>query len=372
MAQSLFKACKQVIRDGISGTKDVGGHDVFIEYYTQEDIDENVRKIKYGEASKCTFGDTDESKVVLVASPVLTIPSGFTLTPVSPKKSLVIICNTLINDGTISMTAKAPNVLPHDWYLVGKVDGYDENVVIPAYANNGVIPSYVSENGTRGISGSKCPGSNGISRQCGSGGCGSFGRSIATGATHSGYLYPSGSGYSFGGGAGSPALYGDTSAINQPKQPKNPTYPMRGESYDNYLGGVGNPSGSASQQNFGCGGRIIIFCSEFNNNGSIKTNGISSITNSNATAGGSGGGAVDLFYETAVIGSIVANGGSGVRGNFSGLTSGSGGNGSITYSDGDQAPLWIMPDIFKPREKYMSKGNMIYFLGELVKRINND
>ena len=383
MAQSLFRACKNVIRNGAGSVQNVGGYDVGIEYYTQEDIDENVRKIKFGEASKCTFGDSDESKVVLVASPEITIPAGFTLTPVSPKKSLVIICNTLINNGIISMTAKAPYTLPHDWNIVGQMDGYDENVVIPAYANNEV-------KNINPITGTK-HGNNGISRQCGSGGGGNWG--YFTGTTpRSINLGNSGSGYSFGGGSGTGGVSGGFNLANYDFSSTcgvSATYPMRGgdaatNAYWPNFGGVGNPAGTNStgksatltSQATGCGGRIIVFCNELSGSGNIQSNGSNSRAYSTSgdavgLGGASGGGAIDLFYTTytntlafSVIGGAGASGKS--------RKSGNGGNGCITYSDGDQAPLWVMPDVFKPRRKKFTKDNWTYLFGEYVDRLNQE
>lgn len=414
MAQSLFRACKNVIRNGAGSVQNVGGYDVGIEYYTQEDIDENVRKIKFGEVNKCTFGDSDESKVVLVASPEITIPTGFTLTPVSPKKSLVIMCNTLVNNGTISMTGKAPNVLPHEWFIAGQLDGYADNVTIPAYAHNEFIDNSLHSANVTGkyngsgqfsaLTGHK--GNNGVARNCGSGGTGAIG--IGLGEIHA-YYATSGSGYAFGGGAGSGGLT-KRAGINETLAQRdarsvNQTYPMRGSNgvsyndpqYDGAGSGVGNPHGvdfyggywnysygngwSANNvaQSTGCGGRIIIFCKSIINSGNIQAKGIS--TNSNmritghngANGGASGGGALDLFYESlSGEGIFTCDGGQGGSMGNPQILSGAGGNGCITYSDGDMAPLWVMPDIFKPRRKKFTKDNWTYLFGEYVDRLNQE
>ena len=44
------------------------------------------------------------------------------------------------------MTAKGPNILPHDWYLIGQADGYEEDIIIPAYANNQTVKHTGSTN----------------------------------------------------------------------------------------------------------------------------------------------------------------------------------------------------------------------------------
>lgn len=100
----------------------------------------------------------------------------------------------------------------------------------------------------------------------------------------------------------------------------DPVYPMKGANGFAYgwfsaSGGVGNPSGAysssgsyvqyeglngaAQPQNVGVGGRIIIFCNNFVNNGTIQANGVSAYSSPmyfSASGGASGGGAIDIFY----------------------------------------------------------------------------
>ena len=385
MAQSLFKACKEIYRSGTSGTENVGGYDIGFELYKQSDIDANVAAIDRGEASGCTFGDSDQSKVVLVMDNTITIPSGFNLTPVSPKKSLIICCNTFINNGTVSMYAKGPNVEPHDWFILGKSDNYGENndIIIPAYANNAVPATSRSRSNKGGVAG--IDGVNGTDRNCGSGGTGAqFGLFSLSGKTGA-----SGSGYAFGGGAGSGGIgYKDNSGngINV-----DTTYPMRGSKathfscYDSvFSGGVGNPSGAPNYTNVtkytaptdvGVGGRIIIYCVSFENNGTISANGVSNTWTCNKSTanigngGASGAGAIDIFYTddtTLVEGTVTATGGSQISYSTSSVFTkgGIGGNGSITLLQ------WDIQKVVRPEKKYMSRANMIYFLQELVNKIN--
>ena len=370
--QSLFSACKHIIRLGTSGIEEVGGVDIGIEYYTQADIDANVEAIDRGTASGCTFGDNDESKVVLVAEDTLTIPVGYNLIPVYPKKSLVIMCNTLVNNGTISMTGKGPNVLPHDWYLLSKYDKYgaDDNIIVSAYAYNSVTS-------TNAV----CNGAAGTNRNCGSGSSGYLTTSRGT------FYFKTGSGYAFGGGAG-------TGGVNDGAGSWNPsatlyvdeTYPMRGSrgygyrnnnDHNNFgYGGVGNPAGDnydswgkivTPAQRTGVGGRLVIFCSEFINNGIISVNGISPNNNTasgwspSSSGGASGAGAIDLFYYTLTTeGTLNAIGGSSVGG------SGKGGDGSITLLN------WDIEKVIREEEKVFTKENMVYLLTELTKRLKQD
>jgi len=365
--QSLFSACKRVFRDGISGTYTVGNNDIFLELYSQQDIDQNNE-----------IGNSSEENIVVVAGDTITIPEGYTLTPVKPKKSLVIICNTFVNNGTVSMYQKAPNVLPHDLFIIEKNDANSSvDIVIPAYANNSV--GNTTGNGYSGLDGN-----NGINRQCGSGGTGATVYGSPSGNT----LPLSGSGYAFGGGAGTGAMACYTeyhpSYINV-----DSTYPMRASTFEDTgyyrdmtggahcscAGGIGNPNGKPSNRNpieyasFGCGGRVIIFCCNFINNGIITVNGSESAltTTYDAVPGGaSGAGAIDVFYTSLnTEGTLSATGGIGSSikfGSFQGKA-GSGGNGSITLTP------WVKSSVLKPIAKYMSKENMVYFLTNYIQRL---
>ena len=361
---SLFSACKSVVRNNSGGTFNIGGYDIDLELYRQSDIDTDVQ---YGDVA---FGDDDESKIVVVADDTITIPEGYTLTPDSPKKSLVIMCNNLVNNGTISMYQKAPNVLPHDYYILeSSIAGTNKDIIIPAYADNAAPRDY---NQGSGIGAN---GNNGTDRNCGSGGQGSL----------SGYDYrytewigASGSGYAFGGGAGSGgASVAFQNNVGSPDV--DTTYPMRGgtgvtyTSADKVQGGVGNPIGLNSDNtrtnNFGCGGRIIIFCINFTNNGNITVNGTNAKKQSDiywiARAGGaSGAGAVDLFYTTLnKQGTITANGGATYTVTDYNQHPGAGGNGSITLTQ------WTQSKVVKEAVKYFSRSNVDYLLTQMAERI---
>ena len=350
---SLFSACKSVVRNNSGGTFNIGGYDIDIEYYGQQDIDDDFR---FGNVA---FGDQDESKILLVAGSTITIPEGYTLTPDSPKKSLVIFCNNLVNNGTISMYQKAPNVLPHDYFILeNEIAGTAKDIIVSAYADNAV---------THGSG--KTNGANGTNRNCGSGGTGS--------PSYVDKPVISGSGYAFGGGAGSGGFNGayntEVSIVSV-----DSTYPMHGGKGQtvsgSYSGGVGNPSGinqgGNKSQAFGCGGRIIVFCCNFNNNGLLKVDGTSVIDVGTGTqensysgisfGGASGAGAIDLFYTNKITeGTLSAIGGKGLS------QSGDGGNGSITLSQ------WSQTKLFKTEVKYFSQANVAYLLTQLSDRIKD-
>ena len=383
---SLFSACKSAVRNKAGGTYNIGGYDIDLEYYSQSDIDADVA---YGDI---TFGDSDESKILLVADSTITIPSGYTLTPDSPKKSLVIFCNNLINNGTISMYQKAPNVLPHNYFIIeGKYFGSERDVTIPAYADNGIPRTNLQNNdSSKNIARTGINGNNGTSRQCGSGGTGCAG--LIGNNWQAKYIGATGSGYAFGGGAGSGGMYwGEISTSTPSSSPDvDSTYPMRGgnASINNYSGaisggGVGNPVGTSYEsngsvtskytQNFGCGGRIIIFCVSFINNGIITVNGTDSKSFNfgkiyESFGGASGAGAVDMFYTSLTKeGTITAVGGNNfvVNHDTYNHSPGKGGNGSITLTP------WTMDKLFKGEIKYFSNANVNYLLTELAERIRD-
>ena len=364
---SLFQACKAAVRNKEGGTFNIGGYDINIEMYSQQDIQDDIQ---YGDVA---FGDNDESKIVLVTGDTITIPAGYTLTPDKPKKSLVIFCNELVNNGTISMYQKAPNTLPHDYYIIqGSVIGSNRNVIIPAYANN-QVPRSQAQTGTIG--------NNGTNRQCGSGGCG--GSDYAS--SNPGTVGASGSGYAFGGGAGSGGSFLYYEGNQSPDVDE--IYPMHGGAGGGYntwgtnVGGVGNPAGlnngtiSTNLNNFGCGGRIIIFCSNFENNGTITVNGTSTKMavdvsgTSNSYGGASGGGAVDLFYHTLVAeGTITANGGGtfSYAARYGNASPGKGGDGSITLTQ------WNLDKVIKEERKMFTKDNWIYLFNNYSQRLRED
>ena len=354
--QSLYSICNKIALSNISGIGNIGGYETYIELHTQDDIDNNWTDIQEGNydsdnnlITKCTFGaDLDESHIVLIASDNIEIPSGYTLTPINPKKSLVFLCSKFINNGTISMTAKGPNILPHDYYLIGQGDGYEEDVIVPAYANN-EVPRRTAYGWDLNYG---YNGNNGVNRNCGSGGHGSKYTYPGTETTTVG---ASGSGYAFGGGAGSGAVtYSDVG------DDVDPIYPMHGGDggHTGMYGtqsGVGNPLGkmynngslTTFPQNSGVGGRIIIFCSKFENNGTISVDGVSAVYNNMPSGGASGGGAIDVFYTDLISeGTMTATGGTGAsakdpNSSLSAL-SGKGGDGCITLTQYN-ASSFILP-----------------------------
>ena len=328
--KSLYNVCSEIQS---SGLYTIGEDDIYIEtVYNANEI--SIR-------DDTIYGDDIQDNIVLIKSPKITVYNDVIMTA-NPKKSLVLFCDTLTNYGEISMTGKGPDTLPHDYHLVYNSDDIGlETIIIPAYANNQVGPiDGVYVNGLNG--------NNGENRQCGSGGTGSINSNNGGGYKHAG---ASGSGYAFGGGAGSG---GETGTGSGAIHNVDTVYPMHGGNgyvYNYYgaTGGVGNPAGKnpglggywnyaggcyIKEQNIGVGGRIIIFCKTFINEGKISADGINAIDSriyTGVSGGASGGGAIDIFTEKYTDNGILsANGGKGYP--IWGNPSGNGGNGSITVS----------------------------------------
>lgn len=383
MAQSLFKACRTVGRNKQSSVQNIGGYNAGIEYYTQEDIDANILAIEQGQATKCTFGDSDQSKIVLVFGDVITVPENFVLSPASPKKSLVIFCNKLVNNGTISMTGKGPNVLPHKYFILGKGDGWSDDITIPAYANNAVISD---ERNTK-VQGKK--GNSGNARNCASGGTGVVMFNLSGTGRSLGYCHNSGSGYAFGGGAGSggSVAYGGSEELaTKALYDVSTEYPMRasnGYTCDgnwSAFGGVGNPAGSGTvnvssrTQNSGVGGRLIIYCNDLDNQGTIEAKGVDTQSTTilhGSNGGASGGGAIDIFCNTVIeYGEVSAAGGHGCTASSSDNTAvyvgGDGGDGCVTLSE------WAFNPLVREAVKKFSKDNWAYLFSGYISRFNEE
>lgn len=342
---SLYEACNFILDSG-NQTYQIGNDDITIEaFYEEESISINANR---------SYGSSSHHNIVLLKAKEINIASGVTVTTAYPKKSLVLFCEKLVNNGTISMTGKGPNTTPHDYHIAYTSDKiFTQDVIIPAYANN-AAPGYTSPVSERAGTNGK----NGTNRQCGSGGTGSI---VWNNSGGSKCVGASGMGYAFGGGAGSGGETGTGSSAVHNVSTSMPMVGGTGYSYTYYAatGGVGQPCGENSplrtywdyaggkyiyNQNVGVGGRIIIFCNEFINNGKIEANGIDAVfcyVWGGASGGASGGGAVDIFYHTYTgEGTVTANGGTGTYINgHAAHKSGNGGNGSVTLAYID--PLFV-------------------------------
>lgn len=288
-------------------------------------------------SSNISLGDTTTTKKMLIVKyhSNLTIDTGVkvTATTVSnltyKKGMLLYVSGNLINNGTISMTARGTyNLAGENVYLWQNTDSSYEYV--PAIGGTGGAGVYCSYDG--GINGIK--GTNGMSRGTAGGGSGgafhwidSSGRSGA-GAT--------GTSYSGGSGGGGSDLR--TSSSTSPAGVANGG--AGGNALSNYStghyagGGAGNLGGSGSYNGgyyapyngeIGTGGLLVIYSDNLTNNGIISSDGSTGGPSPHAGGGSSGGGSINLFIKNNISGSGTTSSTSVAGGN-----GGPGGNGSIT------------------------------------------
>lgn len=306
--------------------------------------------------------NTDDCATQIILARSLTIATGVTFTPPYRCKGIIIYdVQDLINNGTISMTARGAHATGQNVWLYN-------NEYVPAEGATGA-PSVSGWSGDPNTWIRGGNGYNGTGRQTGGGGGG-----IAGGAWRWGSIWfwtgRGGNGTSFSGGTGAGQWNRHSSDYWGPILDPNGTddggHGGHGSqnwdyAYSDYgcPGGVGNPSGRHTRwtggrftrelnastdhnQASGTGGLLIIFAFNLQNNGSIDANGVASWHDG---AGSSGGGSINIFYSKQFIrGSINAIGGQGGR---------YGGNGTISVD--------IIPSSYFPR----------YFLYN-DKRLNSD
>lgn len=310
--RSLYSFCTNINQSG-TYSETISGIKYDIECVTIPEVtDDNVDTIFNSVSS-------NEGYFLLLKTRRINITK--TLTSPYPKKSLIIFCPTIKGTGTISMTSKGPNVLPEDILLFTESDPYKNRLLIPAYANNARTVSGLTGNDRNSANHyTNKRGIDGTGYNCGSGGCG--GSHISNVSDNRANLtFISGSGYSYGGGAGTGGYgaYGETLTLRV-----DSTYPMRGGNAKfsgdyNATGGIGNPIGSRGGNKLispsvaisGVGGRIIIFCRKlsdltlasrggFYNQTSYGKYNNSSMGPGQGTGGSSGGGSINIFYATSI------------------------------------------------------------------------
>ena len=288
-------------------------------------------------ADVATKDDYAQNMVIVKVNGDLEIDKGVTVSPYyteygGPKGFTLYVTGKLTNKGTIDNShgayAEGQNV-----YLWKNTDGTYEYV--PAEGGSG---------GARNIANSTQDGEsgqNGTGRQTGGGGSGGANGNKT-------YTYESGSGsagtsYSGGSGGGGASVTRNWSYIYPyilMDAEKNGGYGGQGFVSGNGRGGsgAGNPGGTcfketncSTGQN-GTGGLLIIYANKYENKGTINAKGYNG---GSGTLGGgsSGGGSINIFTNQNIIddnkGIVNISGGAAV-GIIS--ESGSGGNGTITYT----------------------------------------
>lgn len=273
----------------------------------------------YGSEKDVATASTNAKNMVVVkAKENLTINSGVTVTAYrnnygGPKGMLLYVEGKLINNGTITMTARGAKAIGQNVYLWKNENETYEYVPSAGGAGGaggrvGVSSQYA---GAAGITPATASG-----RRTGGGG-GAAGQYMERtgGSGSSGTSYSGGS----GGGGGSGANGGNASGNGGAGGKANASKPGM-MNVSGAGGGAGNPGGigaslSGAAGNTGAngtGGLLIIYSNILENNSVISSNGSAGGTAYRAGGGGSGGGTVNIFYKTINnIGTITATGGAG-------------------------------------------------------------
>ena len=287
----------------------------------------------------------------------LTINSGVKLTAVAnssgyggPKGLFICVDGTLTNNGEISMTARGASAAGQNVWLYKSGSAWE---YIPAVGGAGAArPNQIGSTSTSSPTGNTGPnGSNGSSRGTGGGGAGASRVNGSSGHDKSarGGAGGAGTSYSGGPGGGAEANY-NWATLGGGNGSSSGGAGGAGRTRDNLYstagGGAGNAGGSGSNKSAsdtalsggtGTGGLLIIYAADFKNNGSITSRGSTGGKTSNsgvpyAGGGGSGGGSINVFYKNA--GSLVQGitSVSGGVGGYADYRGGSGGAGSVTFT----------------------------------------
>lgn len=314
----------------------------------------------------CTTNDC-ATQIILCQN--LTINSSITFKPPYRCKGMVIFANKIINNGTISMYGRGCSATGQNIYLY-------QNEYVPAVGGAGAVRSITNtlyNNGGNYLNGNA--GTNGAGRQTGGGGSGAVRNYVAR-------MYPGsgGAGTSYSGGAGGGAAVtdradsrtaGDGSSTGgqggHGAQGGNTTGNSGGDTngYGQVAGGgQGNGPGNnvwsnanayVPTQDTGTGGLLIIYCNELDNKNNINANGVKArytVVNNwsgwqgygaQASGGSSGGGSVNIFYNTKTsTGTVTATGGE-QQWSYASWAGGRGGNGTVTYTKIEEISKIIPP-----------------------------
>ena len=337
---------------------------------TTETKDYLVELINYRDdvtfSSNMSLGDasTEYKMLVVKFHKNLTINEGVTITAnrsgnYTYKKGMYIcVMGKLTNKGTISMTARGTyNQAGENVYLWKNEDNSFEYV--PATGGAGAaarnISCYSTSQSRVGETGG-----TGINRGTGGGGSGAlWGHYVVFSNAGGGAA-----GTSYSGGSGGGGVYrwlnsnGTIAATNYNNSNAKANGGAGGtgfgqqQDYNNGYGnggggGAGNPGGTNgwtgsgrvytnTAAGLGTGGLLVIYSEEFNNVGTISSDGLnggSCHANGGCSAGGagSGGGSINIFTKNVLYSNTIqANGGN--RGIGSAVNGGYGGKGSVTIT----------------------------------------
>lgn len=281
----------------------------------------------------------DTETLIIRVKGDFTVSKGSLIYPYVRKRGMILyVEGDLINNGTISMTARGSIGEGADVYLYEK----DEVIeIVPAVGGNGAS-GVLQGHGNNGLPGLK--------RGTGGGGSG--------GAR--GKIYKSGSGSagtSFSGGSGGGAMNANSSKPMHISGDGENAKPFGGSGgngvYKYYAfdrmasgGGAGNPGGKGSsfieggyKGTDGTGGLLVIYVKgKIINNGIIRANGEKggdterkdSLFVYNSCGGSSGGGSINIFYGTEYQNNGIVEAVGGERSTKGWNYGGAGGSGTVT------------------------------------------
>ncbi|MCL2869638.1 cadherin-like beta sandwich domain-containing protein [Candidatus Saccharibacteria bacterium] len=287
----------------------------------------------------------------------LTVNSGVTVTPQARKKGFVVyVAGTLINNGTISMTARGAITAGQSVQLFKNTNGTFETV--PAVGGAGGAKADVTittrthwsgQNAVGGIAGSNRSTGGGGAGGYSSTNCGNCNPVMRNGAGAAGTSFSGGSG---GGGAGGGNTGSGTPGNGAVNGGAGGNSSVGTGSYlSSGGGGAGNNGGTVASATYkgtvgsnGTGGLLILYANYINNTGSIQANGSNggtgvvgsaSVYHASGGGGSSGGGSVNVFYNGSYTntGTVAAAGGAAmISGWGSAYRSGAGGTGTTTVT----------------------------------------
>ena len=317
-----------------------------VNVYDGIELVDNVYEV--GDKTKDVATESNDAKntVILKVNGNLTINNNITLTACKsgqgyggPKGMIIYCTGDVINNGTISMTARGARAVGQNVYLWENSDGTFEYV--PAIGADGGA-SVLSNGKEKPIPGNA--GTDAVIRQTGGGASGGAQNGDEAKSTYSG-TGASGTSYSGGSGGGGCShnsrggiKYGGNAGKNGGTGGLGNGY-RASTSWVNRKagGGAGNPGGYSGlnglgnaqeeKSDDGTGGLLVIYTKNIYNNGTIESNGSKAVDYGHVQGGSSGGGSINIFYQEAneSTGSINANGGEAI-GNYGAC----GGNGSIS------------------------------------------
>lgn len=305
---------------------------------------------------------TETDSMLILKYNNLTIGSSVVLTPADPRRGMCIfVKGELINNGTISMTARGVETEGQNIYLY-------ENEFIPAIGAEG--GGSVGKSGTN-ASFTGVPGANGVGRQTGGGASGSSVQSGDGSETRSAYSGTGGRGTSYSGGPGGGAATREWVASNAQGGNGSSSGGAGGfgvfttgnnASQPAATGGAGNPGGAGSNPrgrdvtqlngSNGTGGLLILVTNVIRALGTVESKGSNGgIAHTIYGDGGSsGGGSINIFYSelNSTIDLVSAAGGES-------RTTNNGGDGTVSL---DQIPK----ESFLMESIYVSANNIAEFL----------